>query len=49
METTTMRKTEFIFDGKDGALYDDGDIYVTGKFGGKLYKNGELYIWRAIW
>lgn len=39
-----MKKTEFLFDGKEGAIYDDGDIYIAGELRGKLYKNGELYI-----
>lgn len=39
-----MKKTEFIFDGKEGVIYDDGDIYIAGELRGKLYKSGELYI-----
>lgn len=39
-----MGKTEFTFEGKEGAIYDDGEIYVAGERQGKLYNDGDLYI-----
>ena len=35
---------EFIYDGKDGIIYSDGEIYIEGEFFGKLYQDGDIYI-----
>lgn len=39
-----MEKREFTLDGKSGAIYEDGEIYLNGERYGRLYENGDLYV-----
>lgn len=39
-----MAGREFTYDGKDGIIYEDGEIYIEGDFFGKLYQDGDIYI-----